>query len=655
MVKRISSNWRAAWALPSLLVVGQACQGAELSEMDFLSGGTTVLTASRLAQPVMDVPNAVTIIDRPIIEASGYHNLSDLFRLVPGMYVGQSNGWFHNVSHTMADEFARRMQVLVDGRSVYEPSIGGVHWDALPLAIDDIERIEVVRGPNAATFGANAYTGVINIITRHPEDVDRMVHVIVGDHRHKEAWFRWNGDTESTSHRITLGHREDGGFPALHDDERSNILNYRGEATLGPQKILGFQFGYLVGKRGDGMEGSALGLPHTSDTSSLFGQLDYRHVLSNRQEFLAKASYDYLHTNADVPVDFYPYVPLGSYYEVDLKSSRLHGEFQFNTQHSAELRSSVGGYLRQDSVQSLYYWNTDDKLYLNSKGAFGHVEWRMAPHWLLNTGAFLEDYPTVGWRLSPRLTLSWQPSSRHTLRAGISKAYRNPVLFESDADWRVRLKAPNGADLGVFGPYILATNDIKPEDILSQEISYLGIWPELASSLDIRVFHEHIGNFISAECPVRGKCDGLAPTYHRDFFNIGGGSQEGVEAQFTWRPSGNAQVIANYAFLRIDSDFDEKRYSPHHLAGLHLMYKFPNHTDLMVSHYWISSFEPIGQGVLPAARRLDVHLSKEFRWDDLQCTFAIGVENLGDSYHEFSKSSDNLFDTRSYIHMKVNF
>lgn len=89
-------------------------------------GEVTVLTASRLAQPIMDAPNAITVLDRATIEASGYHNLSDLFRMVPGMYVGQMKGWFHNVSHTMADEFARRMQVLVDGRSVYLPYFGHV-------------------------------------------------------------------------------------------------------------------------------------------------------------------------------------------------------------------------------------------------------------------------------------------------------------------------------------------------------------------------------------------------------------------------------------------------------------------------------------------------------------------------------------------------
>ncbi len=623
--------------------------------MDFLGGGeVTVLTASRLAQPIMDAPNAITVLDRATIEASGYHNLSDLFRMVPGMYVGQMKGWFHNVSHTMADEFARRMQVLVDGRSVYLPYFGGVRWDSLPLAIDDIERIEVVRGPNAATFGANAYSGVINIITRHPEDVvGRLLHIVTGDHDHREGWFRWAGSNDSSSHRITIGRREDGGLSGQYDDERSNAINYRGEFNLASQRTLGVHWGVLEGSRGEGSLSSAENQPHEEAVKSYFGQLDFSQPLSGRSTLQAKASFNHFSTSADVPTG--APLPAGSYYEVDLQTTRWHGELQINTEHAQGLRSSWGGYLRRDSVRSFHFWNTHDTLYANSKGAFGHLEWRVSPEWLLNAGAFWEDYDTVGGKWSPRLTLSWQPSPRHTLRAGLSKAYRNPVMFETRADWNLTLLAANGLPLGTFGPYILSSNNIKPEEIFSQEISYLGMWPEQGVTLDARLFREKISNFISAECPLGGNCSGLNPPDSRDFFNIGGATQEGLETQVKWRPSGRTQLLANYAFLRIDSNFDEKRYSPSHLAGLHLMHQFPGEIDLTLSHYWVSTFEPIGQSPLPAARRWDMHIAKGFRLGEAQAELAIGAQNLGDSYFEFSHSLENQFDTRGYVHFKVDF
>lgn len=630
----------------------QTIQAAELDETDFLQTGVPVLTASRLAQPAMDTPNAVTVLDRATIEATGYHDLSDLFRLVPGVYVGRMRGWFHNVTHTMADEYARRMQVLVDGRSVYLPVVGGVRWDALPLAIDDIERIEVVRGPNAATYGANALTGVINIITRHPEDVEgRLLHVLAGNQGQQEGWFRWAANLPAGSHRLTLGHRKDGGFRRMHDSEHSNLLNYRAILDLPDYRSLDVQLGYLEGDRGDGRSDEILRMPHEADVRSYFAQLDYRQPLTAGSELLGKLYYNHFTSNADIPVGAIP----GSHYKEDVAVSRWHGEFQINTSLTPGLRASLGAYLRQEGARSEHYFNRRDTLHAYSKGGFGHVEWRLSPDWLLNAGAFYERYTGIGDRLSPRLTLSWQPSPNHTLRAGISKAYRNPLLFESKADWRMALKDEDGNLLGLFGPYIRASNPISPESLLSREISYLGQWLEQGVSLDVRLFSERLNDFISAECPPGGNCKGLLPPDSRDFFNIGSATQRGLETQVKWQPARHTQFLANYAYLHIDSNFDEEHYSPRHLIGLHWMHRLPGGLDLTLSRYWASSFEPIGQRWLPASNRWDVHLAKGIRLGEARARISLGLENVGGEYREFSRSDSNRFDTRGYVHLKMDF
>jgi iron complex outermembrane receptor protein len=664
------------WLVPVLILQAQLGQARELSEADFLASAPPVLTASRLAQPIMDAPNAITVLDRATIEATGYHNLSDLFRLVPGMYVGQASGWFHNVSHSIADEYSRRMQVLVDGRSVYLPSIGGVRWDSLPLAIDDIERIEVVRGPNAATFGANAFTGVINIITRHPADVaGKMLHLIAGDHGHREGWFRWAGGNETASHRLTLGRREDGGFADLVDDERSNILNYRGEYRLPAMQTLGLQFGYLDGTRGAGDSGNPLEQPHQQDLASSFAQADYRRVLAPDAEVLAKVYFNHLQTREDVPVvgalvDRVSRIPGAAYYEQDVLSQRWHGEIQYNQDHGHGLRSAVGAYLRRDTVGSSRFFGTASDLNVDSQGVFGHLEWRMAPAWLLNTGAFWENHEEAGKRLSPRATLSWQPSPFHSFRIGVSKAYRNPFAYETSADSRIAMLDANGDVLFQTLPRDLSTRKIEPEELVSREIGYLGRWPKQGVDLDLRLYREHLTDYISFECPPvmdgTGEKSLCNPALHyygipgaglvaRDVYNVGGALQQGFESQLRWRPSPHTQVLANYAYLHIDSDFEETRYFPHHLAGLHLMHQFPGAIDLTLSHYWISAFEPIGQKPLPAARRWDARLAKSFRMGEANAVAALGVENLGGSYLEFSNTPENAFDTHAYVHLKVDF
>ncbi|PKO62647.1 MAG: TonB-dependent receptor, partial [Betaproteobacteria bacterium HGW-Betaproteobacteria-17] len=140
---------------------------AAVTEADFLDELPVVLSVSRLSQPVLEAPAAVSVIDRDMIRASGFRDIPDLLRLVPGFSVAytRDNTWALGY-HGMGDAFSRRMQVLVDGRSIYSPHFGAVYWSDLPLSIDDIERIEVVRGPNAAVHGANAFSAVINIITK---------------------------------------------------------------------------------------------------------------------------------------------------------------------------------------------------------------------------------------------------------------------------------------------------------------------------------------------------------------------------------------------------------------------------------------------------------------------------------------------------------
>ena len=149
----------------SVLMTTTADLLASVTELDFLGEMPVVLSVSRLRQPASEAPSSTTVIDRETIRASGFLEIADLFRLVPGFYVGRVNGNHPVVSyHGLTGEYSPRLQVLIDGRSVYSQLFGGAEWSDLALSIDDIERIEIVRGPNAASFGSNAFFGVINII-----------------------------------------------------------------------------------------------------------------------------------------------------------------------------------------------------------------------------------------------------------------------------------------------------------------------------------------------------------------------------------------------------------------------------------------------------------------------------------------------------------
>ncbi|MDC4227473.1 MAG: TonB-dependent receptor plug domain-containing protein [Candidatus Manganitrophus sp.] len=141
-------------------------------ELEFFAQEAQTVTASRRLQPVREAPVAVEVITPEEIQASGASNLWDLLRFRVGMDVldGRSvDGNRAIVSvRGFPEEFVDSLQVLVDGRSVYNAYSGGVYWEQLSVQLQDIERIEIVRGPNAALYGSNAALGVINIITKKP-------------------------------------------------------------------------------------------------------------------------------------------------------------------------------------------------------------------------------------------------------------------------------------------------------------------------------------------------------------------------------------------------------------------------------------------------------------------------------------------------------
>ncbi|MGE5027510.1 MAG: TonB-dependent receptor plug domain-containing protein [Betaproteobacteria bacterium] len=209
----------------ALLIGASSAQGAA-SEGAFLDDIPVVLSASRLSQPVNDAPAAVTVIDRQMIKDSGAWDLSEVFRLVPGMYVAYHSAPNYAADstvsyHGLTNAYAQRMQVLVDGRSVYSPLFGGMLWSDIPLALDDIERIEVIRGPNSASFGANSFQGVINIITRHSAETQGKFASLSAGRGRSEAVARYGSRNGDLSYRLTAGLRNDKG----EDQKMANPLS----------------------------------------------------------------------------------------------------------------------------------------------------------------------------------------------------------------------------------------------------------------------------------------------------------------------------------------------------------------------------------------------------------------------------------------------
>jgi iron complex outermembrane receptor protein len=214
-----------------------------------------ILSATRLKQSPAAVPGSVTVIDRALIDASGARDIPELMRLVPGMMVGYVKGNEITVNyHGGQVGSARRLQVLIDGRSVYRPGLATVDWTDLALAIEDIERIEVFRGPNTVSYGANALTGVISITTRNPANSQGTRLKYINGQRGINDWYGSQGFSSGNGDfRLSLSGQQDNGFDRTdledfyRDSRRSNRMQLSASHSLDASQTLDWQ---LAAKEG---------------------------------------------------------------------------------------------------------------------------------------------------------------------------------------------------------------------------------------------------------------------------------------------------------------------------------------------------------------------------------------------------------------------
>ena len=232
------------------------CSTAAYAVEDEFSDLPVVLSDDTLEQAPSRAPVAISSIDRDLIEASGARTIPEVLRLIPGIVVGHSVNDFGDkpllvaAYHGHSDQYSKQMNVLIDGRSIYDPLLGGVNWYNIPIVIDDIERIEVTRGPNASTYGSNSFMAVINIITRHAaEDQGHFARVNAGNHDIFDATYRYGGNNGDLDYRVTLATVNDDGQDRAdganaNDDVSSGLIDYRLDYQINTKNQLTYTGSY---------------------------------------------------------------------------------------------------------------------------------------------------------------------------------------------------------------------------------------------------------------------------------------------------------------------------------------------------------------------------------------------------------------------------
>jgi iron complex outermembrane recepter protein len=658
----------------------------------FFSDLPIVASVSRLPQRLADAPTAVTVIDREIIKASGARDLNDVFRLVPGFQTYPNTTHTARVTyHGMTDEdYSPRVQVLIDGRSQYSSLYrGGVNWAALPVALEDIERIEVVRGTNVVSYGSNAFLGVINIITVDPALVRGFSSSVShGNQGVRDYSLRTGGKLGAAGNfRFTYQQRDDNGLTDQYDwkdSYRSRLFDLRADFSLSDRDSLEFSAGQveavtLLGR----LEKPALLRSKPTDPIRDFRQqssqlqLLWRHAMSPgsdlqvRYAYVADEAYDRF--EAQLSGFLFDVTPFGD------RAVRQEIEAQHNFSPFANARLVWGGGWRNDAMNSVAMFPGRPVVHRDTGRVFGNFEWKPSPFFTANLGLASEHDSLAGNHTSPRLSGSFHLTPENTVRLGFSRAYRTASLPEYSA---YQLFLPYAKVNGPVSPAELAFLSQSPDLFLfvgspglpaermdSWELGYLGDWRDWRMSFDARLFQEKIPNRLSLVF--------LDPKYLIEALNV---RIEGIEYQWKWQPFEATRLMFGQSFIHVSSDLLDsalatrrgvspgadplhnleeltERSVPDHSTSLMVMQKLPLGLDFSLAAYWVGKTKWSRNTWADKYDRVDARLGYPFHLAGQRGEIAYTAQSLNGAHGEFSaygEPHDRIVERRHWLSLRLD-
>ncbi len=656
-----------------------------------------VLSANRLEQPIADAAVSITVIDRETIEASGARNIPEVLRLVPGMQVGYSGNEFGSepkyvvAYHGHSDEFSKQMQVLIDGRSVYDPFLGGINWKAVPVNINDIERIEVSRGPNVATYGSNSFQAAINIITRTAaEDQGSYVQSNIGNNDIADLTYRYGGSNGKLDYRITGSSYNDSGLNSDNsfdypDDVMSNNIDYRLDYQIDNNSSLSYQGGYGINKQDtdqnyDGLIPSA----RTVENISLFQFIKWERSINQDNTIQLQYYYnlndkDDQYRINDIAISGFDTFDLD--FNDSIKAERHNLELTHFFNPIDSLKIVWGLSAQADIVEAPLYLGTDDDVTNNQYRAFANGEWHINQSNIINIGALVEKNDFTDTEISPRISYTHSFNQQHSVRLGISQAIRSPFIFEAKAD-RVYTKeatllSPPTIITLVDQPFIGGLNSglgLTNERIISREIAYFGNYLNSSLLFNARLFHDDINDFIDTvqedatafndqDNVPNDLTDPSKGNTVRVFQNEIESTTTGLELELDYRIDRTLRAIASGAIINLNSNNTSIATSaPQHSFSFLTSKQFNENYSGSIAYYYVEAFKwTDSRGGTDDYSTLDLKLSRNLRFNKSNGSISLILRNLLDDYSDYQETPSSntapnvIHTTLAYLDFRLNF
>ena len=576
-----------------------------------------VSSAAKRPQRLVDAATAIYAIGREDIRRSGATNIPELLRTVPGVQVSRIDASRYAVSiRGFSNRYSGKLLVLQDGRSLYNPLFSGTYWEAQDVVLEDVERIEVIRGSGGTLWGANAVNGVINIITRNAKDTQGTFVEAKGGSLENGVALRHGGE---------LG--EDGHFRAYAKLDKHDPLDTptgQDAHDAWDQKRAGFRMDMAprpadtVTVQGDvyqtRAQQSSLLMPSPTatpsfvpDTARLSGAnllARWQHKASAQENWQLQAFVD--RTELD-----------------EVTEKQRVDTFDVEWQHRLQLSAA------QDLTWGLGYRNvrvsldggftiamTAPKKNLAIYTGFVQDEIRLKDDLNLTLGTKLEHNDDTGLEVQPSARLQWRATPTDNFWAAVSRSVQTPSVAATSVFAHVGTQPVpmlGNAVLGVRGK-----PDVQSEIMVSRELGYRGQFgPHV--SVDVAAFYNTYDRLVSRE--TSGLSFAPYPLVTIGFDNLMEGKTYGLELAGNWQASPAWRLHGSYSWLKMDLrakaggqgvlGFGAAGSSPEHMLKLHSLYKLTHNLELDAALYFNSQLSFTSQaGTFPVEKftRLDLRL-----------------------------------------------
>lgn len=499
-----------------------------------------VISVSRSLEDWRTAPTAISVLTDDDIRRSGAVRMAEILRLAPGIHVGRDSGSGYAINaRGFSSAVGNKMEVLLDGRSLYTPLFAGVSWNIQDTFLLDLDRVETVRGPGAVLWGANAVNGVINFVSKSADETQGLL--VSGGSGTEERGFvgvRHGGKLGLDSYyRAYFKHvaRDEtilgDGTPAS-DALRQSQGGFRIDSFLSPADRLTVQGDLYFNRTHRRSQTSA-----RYEGGNLLGRWEHR--FADESELQVQSFYD--RNVSDVPSD----------YHEDRSTAELELIYRL---HSLARHQLVAGILYRYSADETgggrsYIFDPPSRA-IRLFGGFIQDEITLLPERLTVTvGSKFENNDFTGFELQPSVRLAYRPTDRQTLWTSVSRAVRTPTRAEHDASFR-----PDPTD-----PFVFFRGDraFDSETLVAFEAGYR-VHPDENLFVDLALFLNRYDNLRTFS--QEPSSESLILRNARE------GDTRGAELMITWQPAPWWRLTGSYAYLHEDLRFKPGIVDP--TAGL---------------------------------------------------------------------------------------